>query len=266
MNNAYLPFKAAITGVKPQTAIDYTYRLAADLDVSPGQFVEVSIPGVGEAPISVSDFGSGWIEMTIRNAGRLTGVIHHLKPGGHFFIRGPYGHGFPLEEFTGRDLIIAAGGTGLAPVKSILSRHCSGQGRLKSLTLLAGFKTPSDMLFKDEMNAWREKMNVQITVDKIDENSGPWNGSTGLITGLITNLSVQDPGDTRVIIVGPPVMMKFSALEFLKKDIPGENIWVSFERKMCCGLGKCGHCKIDDTYVCLEGPVFNYTRAEELID
>lgn len=264
MTNPYRPFKAKILSVKPQTGIDYTFRLAADIKVASGQFVEVSIPGVGEAPISVSDFGPGWIEMTIRRVGKLTSVIHTLTPGSGLFIRGPYGHGFPIEEFTGRDLIIAAGGTGLAPVKSIVSRVRQNPAEVKSLTLLAGFKSPSDVLFMDEIKDWQSHLNVQITVDRDD--TGQWTGQVGLITELISRLPRPDVNNTEVIIVGPPVMMKFASREFFNIGIPKERVWVSFERKMCCGLGKCGHCKIDSTYVCLEGPVFNFTKAGQLID
>lgn len=264
MSNPYLPFRATIIEVRRETAVDFTYRLEADMQVAGGQFVEVSIPGVGEAPISVSDFGDGWIEMTIRNVGRLTNVIHHLRPGNSLFIRGPYGRGFPLERYAGKDLIIAAGGTGLAPVKSLLNRYGGNPGEVKSLTLLAGFKTPADILFRDEIERWRRQHRVEITVDRDD--AGGWPGRVGLITGLIARETISQPENTVVIVVGPPAMMKFSTLEFIKRGIKQENIWVSFERKMCCGIGKCGHCKIDGAYVCLEGPVFNYTTAGRLID
>lgn len=264
MTNPYRPFKAEILSVSPQTGVDCTFRLAADIRVESGQFVEVSLPGVGEAPISVSDFGPGWIEMTIRRVGKLTSVIHTLTPGSSLFIRGPYGKGFPVERLAGRDLIIAAGGTGLAPVKSIVNQFYRNSSEIKSLTLLAGFKSPSDVLFKDEIKGWQSGINVQITVDRDD--TGQWQGKVGLITELISGLPQIDVENTEVVIVGPPVMIKFASREFFNKGIPRERVWVSFERKMCCGLGKCGHCKIDDTYVCLEGPVFNYTAAGRLID
>lgn len=264
MTNPYLPFQSKILEVKPQTDIDYTFRLATDLEVTSGQFVEVSIPRVGEAPISVSDFGEGWIEMTIRKVGKLTDEIHNLVPGYSLLIRGPYGKGFPVQHYAGKDLIIAAGGTGLAPVKSIITRYHQQLSAIKSLTLLSGFKTPSDVIFKEEMENWRQNLRVEVTVDKDDSQT--WPGRVGLITELISEIAIRDVQNTEVIIVGPPVMMKFAVPEFLKKGLAKDKIWVSFERKMCCGLGKCGHCKIDDTYVCLEGPVFNYLKAEQLMD
>ncbi len=264
MNNPYLPVKAKIINVKPQTEIDYTFRLETAIKVASGQFFEVSIPNVGEAPISVSDFGDDWIEMTIRNVGKLTNVIHKLKPGSHLFIRGPYGNGFPIQQMSDKDLIIAVGGTGLAPVKSILSQYCKKTIHLKSLTLLTGFKSPADILFREEIEEWRKEFCVELTVDKDDTKN--WTGNIGLITGLISKVSISDITNTQVITVGPPIMMKFSVIEFLNRKIAKENIWVSFERKMCCGIGKCGHCKIDNTYICLDGPVFNYYVAQNLID
>lgn len=261
--NPYLPEKAKILEVRQQTDIDYTFRLESNIKCGYGQFVEVSIPRVGEAPISVSDFGDGYIEMTIRRVGKLTNEIHNLVPGKHLFIRGPYGNGFPLERYKNKHLIIAAGGTGLAPVKSIINHFYRHPSEVARLDLMVGFKSPADVLFADELAKWQEKFNVTVTVDKGDEN---WPGNVGLITNYIKQLEIPDLENVEVIIVGPPLMMKFSALEFLNKGIRDEQIWVSFERKMCCGLGKCGHCKIDDTYICLEGPVFNYTKGCTLID
>lgn len=266
MTNNYLPFKAEIIDVIKQTEIDWTYRLACDLKPQWGQFVEVSLPGVGECPISISDFGEGYIEMTIRRVGKVTNVIHQLDQANHLFIRGPYGHGFPIPEFTGKQLIIAAGGTGLAPVKSIINYYYQNPGLLTKLDLLAGFKSPTDILFSEELCRWSQQFNVLVTVDKMLEAELPFNCKECLITKRIPGIAISNLEDVRAIIVGPPIMMKFTAQEFLNRGIKEENIWVSFERKMCCGVGKCGHCKIDDTYVCLEGPVFNYTKAKNLMD
>lgn len=264
--NPYLPFKAEIISVTRQTDIDWTYRLACDLNPRWGQFAEVSIPGVGECPISISDFGDGYIEMTIRRVGKVTDVIHQLDQADHLFIRGPYGQGFPVPDFYGHHLVIAAGGTGLAPVKSIINHFHRHPERLNRLDLLAGFKSPADILFKEELANWAKLFNVLVTVDKKNSENTAIDCKEGLITKFVPELEIPQLAEARVIIVGPPVMMKFTAQEFLKRGVAEENIWVSFERKMCCGIGKCGHCKIDNTYVCLEGPVFNYTRAKNLLD
>lgn len=265
-NNVYLPFRAEIISVTKQTDIDWTYRLACDLKPQWGQFVEVSIPGIGECPISISDFGEGYIEMTIRRVGKVTNVIHELDEADHLFIRGPYGHGFPVADFSGKQLIIAAGGTGLAPVKSIINHYYRKQGLLTKLDLVAGFKSPSDILFKKEISLWSQQFNVLVSVDKMLGQEVSFNCKECLITKRIPEIEISNLEEVRAIIVGPPVMMKFTAQEVLKRGVKEENIWLSFERKMCCGIGKCGHCKIDNTYVCLEGPVFNYTKAKNLLD
>ena len=261
--NPYIPHRAKILEVTPQTDIDITYKVECDLKPQNGQFVQLSIPKVGEAPISISDFGEGFIEMTIRKVGSLTNEIYSLEPGDSIFMRGPYGKGFPIDKYKGKHLIITAGGTGLAPVKSIISHFYRNPQELKKFDIIMGFKSPKDILFQGEINKWSKKFNTTLTVDN---SEAEWTGNTGLITQYVPNIEIEAMDDIEVIIVGPPIMMKFTALEFLKRGIAKEKIWVSFERKMSCAIGKCGHCKIDETYVCLEGPVFNYTKAETLID
>jgi anaerobic sulfite reductase subunit B len=275
--NNFLPFRAKILEKLKQTEIDWTYRLECQIKPVFGQFMEVSIPGVGECPISISDFGEGYIEMTIRKVGKVTEGIDGLDKEDCLYLRGPYGHGFPVEEFHNKHLIIAAGGTGLAPVKSVINYFYANLGFLKEFDILCGFKTPSDILFKSDLDKWAQVFSVEVTADKADElktestdnskaKTNSWPSKIGLITNLVPDLQIPSLADTRVILVGPPIMMKYTAQEFLRRGIAKENIWVSFERKMSCGLGKCGHCKIDETYVCLEGPVFNFIQAQKLLD
>ncbi|GAB6098281.1 anaerobic sulfite reductase subunit AsrB [Halanaerocella petrolearia] len=263
--NPYLPEHAEIIDIRSESQVDYTYRLAIDLDVQNGQFVEVSIPKVGECPISVSDFGDDYIDLTIRHVGKVTNQIGDLEVGDELGIRGPYGNGFPLDKYQDKDLVISAGGTGLAPVKSIINHFYRNPEQVDSLTLLLGFKSPDDILFSDEIEKWKaaDHIDVILTVDEGDED---WTGNEGLITGFVEEVDFTDLDNMEVVVVGPPIMMKFTTQEFMKHDITQEQIWVSFERKMSCGIGKCGHCKMDDTYICVEGPVFNYTKAQNLID
>jgi len=275
-NNNYLPFRAKIIEKVKQTEIDWTYRLECRVSPVFGQFMEVSIPGVGECPISISDFGDGYIEMTIRKVGKATEGIDRLDTGDYLYLRGPYGHGFAVDDFHDKHLIIAAGGTGLAPVKSVINYFYENLGLLKEFDILCGFKTSSDILFKSDLDKWAQVFRVEVTVDKADAVEGvavdlqpktdSWPSKIGLITNLVPDIKIPLLNETRVIVVGPPIMMKYTVQEFLRRGIAKENIWVSFERKMSCGLGKCGHCKIDETYVCLEGPVFNFSKAQNLLD
>jgi anaerobic sulfite reductase subunit B len=262
-NNPFRPISAKVVKFFRETASEFTLRVEAAADITPGQFFQVSLPKVGEAPISVSRYSESWIEFTIRAAGKLTNVIQDLKVGQNLFIRGPYGKGFELEKFRNKDLIIVSGGSGVAPVKPLIEHAMSGVLGVKSLKLIAGFKNAESILFADEVKEWGNKCDLCLTIDKPEDR---WSGKTGLVTEYIRKLQINDMKNVEVVVVGPPMMMKFSTAEFLLLGVPAEKIWVSFERLMSCGIGKCGHCKIDYTYVCVDGPVLNFTHASTLID
>jgi anaerobic sulfite reductase subunit B len=262
MDNITLPAPHKILAVINETAAEATFRVANGGAVKHGQFFQLSLPKIGEAPISVSAMGDGWVEFTIRKAGRLTGEIFDLRPGDTLFMRGPYGNSFPVEEFKHKDLVVIAGGTGLAPVRSTLNYFYGHPGEIRSLYLIAGFKDSSGILFANDLYRFKTSFHAIYTLD-----SGRMEGfENGLVTEHIKRVPFNTFEDYHVVIVGPPAMMHFAALECLRNSVPEERIWVSFERRMSCAVGKCGHCKINETYVCLEGPVFNYTRAKDLLD
>jgi anaerobic sulfite reductase subunit B len=179
-------------------------------------------------------------------------------------LRGPYGNGFDLEKYKSRELVVIAGGTGLSPVRGVVDYFARHPDEVKGLTLIAGFKTPADILFLEELGRWRQSANVILTVDCDDEGVGSCH--IGLVTEHIPNIPFKNVAEAQAIIVGPPAMMRFSTRGLLGVGMKEENLWISHERKMCCGLGKCGHCKINDIYVCLDGPVFNYAEAAGLLD
>lgn len=263
MKNEYMPFISEIKEVIKHTEIEYTFRMHFEGDVKPGQFFEVSIPKYGEAPISVSGIGENSIDLTIRKVGKVTDEIFSNYVGDKLFLRGPYGNGFNLENYRGHEIVVVAGGTGLSPVKGIVDYFANHTEEANGFTLISGFKGPADVLFKEDMKMWQEKINMILTVDSAPET---YQGNVGLVTQYVKDLEIKDEEDVQVIVVGPPMMMKFTVEAFLKRGIKEENIWISQERKMCCGIGKCGHCKIGDTYICLEGPVFNYSEGKLLID
>lgn len=262
-NNDYIPFPSKILEVIEHTDIEYTFRMEFEGEVKPGQFFEVSIPRYGEAPISVSGIGENFVDLTIRKVGKVTNEIFKNYVGDKLFMRGPYGNGFDVDIYKDKELIVVAGGTGLSPVRGVVDYFATNTNETKGLTLITGFKSPKDMLFKEDLKNWNDKMNLIVTVDSAEEG---YTGHTGLVTKFIPELDIKDKENVQIIVVGPPMMMKFTVMEFLKLGIKEENIWISQERKMCCGLGKCGHCKIDDTYICLDGPVFNYTKGKLLRD
>ena len=263
MDNVLTPKACKIIDIKKETNLEYTFRVETDIKVEHGQFMQLSIPMVGEAPISVSGFGDGYLDFTIRSVGKVTDKIFTLKPGDTLFLRGAYGRGWPVEKFENKNMVIVAGGTGVAPVRSMINKFYTESDYIKSLNLICGFKDENSVLFNEELKLWKDKFNTIYTLDR-DSKLG---FETGLVTTHLSKVPLSSfDNNYEVVIVGPPIMMKFTALEFLKLGVPEEKIWVSFERKMSCAIGKCGHCRIDETYVCLEGPVFNYTKAKTLLD
>lgn len=262
-NNIYMPFKSEILNIKKHTEIEYTFRMSFNGEVKPGQFFEVSLPKYGEAPISVSGIGEGYIELTIRRVGVVTNEIFNYKVGHNLFLRGPYGNGFDIENYKDKEIVVVAGGTGLSPVKGIVDYFSNNKNECTKFTLISGFKSPNDILFKSDMEKWRGNIEFILTVDNAPDD---YKENVGLVTKYVPTLEIDDMESVQVIVVGPPMMMKFTVNEFLKRGIKEKNIWISYERKMCCGVGKCGHCKIDSTYICLDGPVFNYAEGKLLRD
>lgn len=263
MHNEYMPFLSEILDVKKHTEIEYTFRMSYQGEVKPGQFFEVSIPKFGEAPISVSGIGEGYVELTIRKVGKVTNEIFERYQGDKLFLRGPYGNGFDVEQYTGKEVVIIAGGTGVSPVRGVIEYFSNHIEQAKEVFLVAGFKAPEFILFREDFKKWEQNLKVTLTVDSDENNTGC---KVGLVTQYIPELPVKNKEEAVAIVVGPPPMMRFTVNGLLKEGYKEENIWISHERKMCCGIGKCGHCKIDDTYVCLDGPVFNYTKGKQLID
>jgi len=221
------------------------------------------MPKYGESPISVSGFSDEYLDFTIREVGKVTEEIFKLNIGDSIQLRGPYGNGFEIKNYKDKEIIIVSGGSGLAPVRGILEYFYENIDECKSVTLVCGFRSPEDVLFKEDIQKWKSKFNVILTVDKAEEN---YDGDVGLVTKYIPELKIKDKESVSAVIVGPPMMMKFTIAEFQKIGIEDYNIWVSYERKMCCGLGKCGHCRMDTTYICTDGPVFNYAFGKTLYD
>lgn len=262
MINIMKPEPHRVLEVVRQTDAESTFRVAYDGTTDHGQFFMLSIPKVGEAPISVSGKGDGFVEFTIRKVGRLTEGIFNLQKGSTLFMRGPYGNAWPIEQFENKNLVVICGGTGMAPVKTLLEYFYNNDDIRKELWLIAGFRDSSCALFDDERALFANKFNTVYTLD-----TGAADGfDGGLVTAHVGKIPFDTFDDYNVVIVGPPAMMRFASLECMKYNVPEEKIWVSFERKMSCAVGKCGHCKINETYVCLEGPVFNYTKASKLFD
>lgn len=265
----YMPVPARILSVEALTAHEnlYTVELphALSLQHEPGQFVQVSVLGVGEAPISISSSPSrsnGTFELCVRRVGDLTRVMHRLQAGDLIGIRGPFGRGFPVERFRGKNLLFVAGGLGLAPLRSLINEVLDERGNYGRIIILYGARTPDDLLFTEELAQWEKRPDVELhlTVDCPDED---WDRCVGVITVLFDEVQI-DPRNTVSVVVGPPIMYRFVIRELLGLRVPKGNIWLSFERRMKCGVGKCGHCQLNHLYTCQAGPSFCYTEIEGL--
>lgn len=262
MENVYIPFASEILEVIKHTEKEFTFRMEYRGDVKPGQFFEVSIPKYGEAPISVSGIGENFVDLTIRRVGRVTNEVFEHYQGQKLLMRGPYGNGFDVDAFLDGETVVVAGGTGVSPVRGVIEALSRGEQAAKKYVIV-GFRSPDDMLFRSDLRNWDGRLNLILTVDRAEEG---YAGNVGLVTKYIQDLPLQDPERAKAVVVGPPAMMRFTIIELQKKGFRDENITVSYERKMCCGLGKCGHCRIGDKYVCIDGPVFPYNEAKALLD
>jgi len=268
-SSIYLPTMMLVIKTRQITALEklFTIELPDGFSLAhkPGQFVGVSLLGIGEAPISISSSPSrsnGSFEICVRQVGTLTKALHSLNPGDTVGIRGPFGRGFPVEHFRGKDLLFAPGGLGLAPLRSLINEVLDHRAMFGRVLILYGAKHPSELLFKDELDHWMERKDVELylTVDHADEN---WTGNVGVITTLFPKIQVH-ARNTVAITCGPPVMYRFVLMELQSLGIPEGNIWLSLERRMKCGVGKCGHCQMNHIYTCLEGPVFSFSEIKHL--
>lgn len=262
MENVYIPFASEILEVIRHTEKEFTFRMEFRGIVKPGQFFEVSIPKFGEAPISVSGIGENFVDLTIRRVGRVTNEVFEHYQGQKLLMRGPYGNGFDVGSFLNGETVVVAGGTGVSPVRGVIEALSTSE-QAKKKYVIVGFRSPDDMLFRTDLKIWAERLNLILTVDRAEEG---YAGNVGLVTKYIQDLPLADPSNARAVVVGPPAMMRFTIIELQKKGFRDENITVSYERKMCCGLGKCGHCRIGGKYVCIDGPVFPYNEAKALLD
>ena len=260
----YLPETATIVAKAPLTATEMSFDVrfdsGRDLGHMPGQFVELSVPGVGEAPISVSSSPDrkGVFQLVVRKAGRVTGALHGIKPGAKVGVRGPYGTHFPVDgALRGKDAVFVAGGIGLAPLHSAIEYVLDHRADYGKVTILYGTKSPADRLFTDELREWDGREDVAF-METVDRGDAQWHGHVGVITTLIPKAGIDA---TRAVVVacGPPVMYKFVLVSLYAVGVLHSSVYVSLERRMKCGVGKCGHCQINGLYACLDGPVFKYS-------
>lgn len=266
-NNIFLPRETEILRVEQTTDLERHFTLkmkeGGSMEFEPGQILEVSLFGYGEIPIGFasSPIRKNTFDIVIRSVGRVSKAINKLEKGQSLYVRGPLGNGFNLDKFRGHDILIVAGGIGLCPTRSLIQYIMDRKNEFKRFILFYGVKNPREQLFLEDLAQWRKSGDVEYheTVDKADAN---WTGNVGVITTLFKKTQISP--DTRAVICGPPVMFRFVIAELDKIGIPRSNVYVDLERRMKCGVGKCGHCQINDKYVCIDGPVFSYAEIEHL--
>lgn len=266
MKNLYQPIDVVVEDIKSETSAIKTFRLVTKgrITFTTGQFVELTVPGAGEVPFTPSSDPNikEKMEITIMKAGYVTGILHQLKPGETLGLRGPYGQGYPIEYFHGKEILIVGGGVGLAPLRSLLFTLFSQLNKFKKVLLRYGARTPADIVYKDVLPEWSKKIDVVTTVDVGDES---WKGNVGLVTTILKDLPL-DCKNALAIVCGPPIMMKFATFKLVDQGFRPENIHLSLEKNMSCGLGKCGHCRCGKYYVCKDGPVLTYDKVKEMVD
>ncbi|MBL7102140.1 MAG: FAD/NAD(P)-binding protein [Proteobacteria bacterium] len=264
----FLPRWAEITRIEKLTESEKLFEMhlvsGEPLGHLPGQFVELSVMGIGEAPISISSAPreNGAFELAIRKVGNLTTAIHNAGIGDKVGIRGPFGTHFPVEETKGKDLLFVAGGIGLVPLRSFIHFVLDHRNEYGKVIIFFGARNPSERLFLDELDQWSTREDIKY-FDTVDRGDANWTGNVGVITTLFPKIHI-DPSRTYCAVVGPPVMYRFVILEAKAKGIPDRQIFLSLERRMKCGIGKCGHCQINHIYVCQDGPVFKYSDIFDL--
>jgi NAD(P)H-flavin reductase len=230
----------------------------------PGQFVMLELPGCGEIAISISGSSSNreFLELCVRKVGKVTGMLHRLEAGAMVGIRGPFGTHFPMQEMAGSNVLLIAGGLGIVPLRSTIYWSNEHRPEYEDITILYGARDPGQILFDYQFEEWRRiyDLNMLTIVEHPDES---WQGPTGLITDLFEEVPI-DPENTYAVVCGPPVMFKFVCAHLSDLGLPRQRMFVSLERRMHCGMGKCCRCNVGSTFTCLDGPVFDYWTVMNL--
>jgi NAD(P)H-flavin reductase len=264
----YLPQLATVADISQMNVTEKYLRLAMEdgqFDFIPGQFVEVSVAGIGEAPITISSsptLGDSF-ELVVRKIGRVSGAIHNLNRGDKVGIRGPLGKGiYPVEEAKGKNVVFICGGIGMVPQRSFINYVLDNRGDYGDVAILQGTKSYDLRLFTSEIEAWSKRGDVQM-LETLDEGDARWKGNVGVVTKLVSKVET-DLKSAMILVCGPPIMYKFVLMALAEHEVPHQNIFLNLERKMKCGVGKCGHCQINHAYVCMSGPVFRYSDLASL--
>jgi NAD(P)H-flavin reductase len=261
-----VPFVARVRARRRETRDTWTLAIdAGGLKFQPGQFNMLYAFGIGEIPVSVSGDpdAPGPLIHTVRAVGAVSDAITRLKPGAALGLRGPYGTSWPVAESRGNDVVVVAGGLGLAPLRPAIYRLLAERSRYGRIAVLYGTRSPADILFPREIETWRRQRNVEIEVT-VDHADRIWFGHVGVVTKLIGRATF-DPDHTVALICGPEIMMRFTATALKAAGVAPERVYLSLERNMKCAVGQCGHCQFGPTLLCRDGAVMRYDRVQPLL-
>ncbi len=264
------PFRsipAKVENIIEETSNIKTFVLRPEetINFSTGQFIELSLPGVGEAPFtpSSSPYKTETIDVTIMKTGNLTTKLHAMSGGETVGIRGPYGNGYPVEKFYGKDVLILGGGVGMAPLRSFLLTLIEQKDKFNRIILCYGSKTPDDIVYKYLFPEWK-KIKILEILQSVDRCPiGKWDATVGIVTCLLDQVKV-DLANAVAVVCGPPIMMKFGAIKLTEIGFKPSDMYLSMEANMSCGLGKCGHCQLGPHFICKDGPVFTYEQLKPI--
>ena len=262
VDNPYVPQMAKVVDVITETPTIRTIVMAPDppMPFRAGQFVQLTFPGMGEAPFtpSSSPYELERLEVTILKTGRVTDALHEVKPGDWLGLRGPFGKGYPVEKLDGKEVLVVGGGVGLAPLRALILALFHDINRIRRMSIKYGAREPAELLYHRLYDEWskKEKVDLAITIDRAVPG---WTGSVGVVTTLFNNLDLDVP-NTVAFSCGPGIMLKFVTLGLIEKGFKPEQIYLSMNRRMSCGIGKCGRCNIGPYYLCKDGPDMNYAE------
>jgi len=275
MKNPYLPIQMVVKKAYVETSDRMLRTLELGLlneedgkafHFTPGQFCELSILGRGEAPFGIasSPTENSSLKFTINKAGAVTTALHHIEEGEEIGIRGPLGNGYPIDLFKGKNILIIGGGFAFTTLRSLIAYflHPQNRSRIKEITVIYGARTPGLLLYKDELAEWAKRSDLKLVVT-VDAGDKDWKGKVGLVPNVLQEVAPSSE-NSYAVICGPPVMIKFTFPKLMALRFPNERIFTSLERRMKCGIGKCGRCNIGHLYVCKDGPVFSYAQLEQL--
>lgn len=258
----YAPIPMAIARATRELSDVFTWTFATPQGFAfrPGQFNMLYVHGIGEVPISISGDPAQREQLThtIRSVGAVTRVMDRLAVGDAIGVRGPFGSAWPIEDLTGRDVVVVAGGLGLAPLRPAILGLLANRGAYGRITILYGARSPADILYREELERWRGRFDVRL--EAIVDRAGPdWRGAVGVVTRLFDDVAVDS--DDAALVCGPEIMMRFAVRELERRGVRHDGIWLSLERSMKCGVGLCGHCQLAGSFVCKDGPVYRFDRV-----